>query len=125
MTEIGQKIIDLDRQRMIAMTRKDIATLKVFLSDDLIYTHANTRLDTKQSLIHDIESGSVVFDAIEPFDVKAQDFGNVVVLTGLTRTRVTRYERHSEISTRFTDIWANKNGEWQMVAWQATVCPSE
>jgi ketosteroid isomerase-like protein len=125
MTENGKKIIHLDKQRMTAMTRKDVATLKAFLSDDLVYTHAMARLDTKQGLIEDIESGSVVFETMEPFDVKAQDFGNVVVLTGLTRTRVDRGEKRYEISTRFTDVWANKNGDWQMVTWQATICPNE
>ena len=94
MTENGKKVIHLDKQRMTAMTRKDVATLKAFLSDDLVYTHAMARLDTKQGLIEDIESGSVVFETMEPFDVKAQDFGNVVVLTGLTRTRVVRGEKN-------------------------------
>ena len=125
MTETGKKIIDLDRQRMTAMTLKDIAILKEFLSDDLVYTHAMARLDTKQGLIEDIESGSVVFEAMEAFDVKAQDFGNVVVLTGLTRTCVARGEKRYEISTRFTDVWANKSGDWRMVTWQATICPNE
>ena len=84
MTEIGKQIIALDRQRMAAMTRKDTATLNALLSDDLVYTHAMGRIDTKQGLIADIKSRSVVFETMEPFDVKAQDFGNVVVLTGLT-----------------------------------------
>jgi Domain of unknown function (DUF4440) len=79
----------------------------------------------KQGLIEDIESGSVVFEAMEAFDVKAQDFGNVVVLTGLTRTRVARREKRYEISTRFTDVWASKDGDWRMVTWQATICPNE
>jgi ketosteroid isomerase-like protein len=125
MTEIGKQIIALDRQRMTAMTRKDTATLNALLSDDLVYTHAMGRLDTKQGLIADIESRSVVFETMEPFDVKAQDFGNVVVLTGLTRTCVARGDKRYEISTRFTDVWANKNGDWRMVTWQATICPNE
>lgn len=89
MTETGKKIIELGRQSMTAMTQKDVAMLKVLLSDDLVYTRAMAGLDTKRSLIEDIESGSVVFEPMEPFDVKAKDFGNVVVLTGLTRTRIT------------------------------------
>jgi hypothetical protein len=56
----GQKIIDLDKQRMTAMAQKDIATLNRLLSDDLIYTHSSARLDTKQSLIGNMESGSTV-----------------------------------------------------------------
>ena len=40
MTETGKKIIELGRQSMTAMTQKDVAMLKVLLSDDLVYTRA-------------------------------------------------------------------------------------
>ena len=54
----GQMIIDLDKKRMTAMAQKDIATLNELISDDLIYTHSSARLDTKKSLIGNMESGS-------------------------------------------------------------------
>ncbi len=53
----GQMVIDLDKKRMTAMAQKDIATLNSLLSDDLIYTHSTARLDTKQSLIGNMEFG--------------------------------------------------------------------
>ncbi len=53
----GQTIIDLDRKRMQAMAKKDIATLESVLADDLIYTHSSARLDTKRSLIDAMVSG--------------------------------------------------------------------
>ena len=58
MADNGQKIIDLDRKRMNAMAQKDIATLNALISDNLVYTHSTARLDTKQSLIEAMESGS-------------------------------------------------------------------
>src|ERR1700747_152840 len=82
MAGYGQMVIDLDKKRMTAMAQKDIATLNSLLSDDLIYTHSTARLDTKQSLIGNMESGSTVYTAVEPSDVKAQDLGDAVVLTG-------------------------------------------
>jgi hypothetical protein len=56
----GQTIIDLDRKRMTAMAEKDLATLNAVLADDLIYTHSSARLDTKKSLIGNMESGATV-----------------------------------------------------------------
>ena len=47
----AEKIIELDRQRMEAMAKKDIATLNKLISNDLVYTHSSARLDTKESLI--------------------------------------------------------------------------
>ncbi len=119
----GQTIIDLDKKRMTAMAQKDIPTLNTLLSDDLIYTHSSARLDTKQSLIGNMESGLTVYTAVEPSDVKAQDLGNAVVLTGSCRISVMAQGRPSSFSVRFTDVYANKGGQWQMVTWQSTRLP--
>ena len=123
MADNGQKIIDLDKKRMHAMAQKDIATLNALLSDDLIYTHSTARLDTKQSLIRAMESGATVYTAIEPSDVKAQDCGDAVVLTGAARIRVTANGNPINFGVRFTDVYINKGGQWQMVAWQSTRLP--
>ena len=119
----GQMVIDLDKKRMTAMAQKDIATLNTLLSADLIYTHSSARLDTKQSLIGNMESGSTVYTAVEPSDVKVQDLGDAVVLTGSCRISVTAQGRPNSFSVRFTDVYANKGGQWQMVTWQSTRLP--
>jgi ketosteroid isomerase-like protein len=119
----GQKIIDLDRQRMTAMAKKDVATLRTLLAEDLIYTHSSARLDTKESLIGAMESGSTVYTSVEPSDVKAQDLGDAVVLTGIARISVTSNGKPNSFGVRFTDVYANKGGRWQMVTWQSTRLP--
>jgi ketosteroid isomerase-like protein len=123
MTDNGQKIIDLDRKRMDAMAQKDIATLNALLSDDLVYTHSTARLDTKKSLIEAMESGRTVYTAVVPSDVKAQDLGGTVVLTGSARIHVLSNGKPNSFGVRFTDVYANKGGQWQMVAWQSTRLP--
>jgi ketosteroid isomerase-like protein len=119
----GQMIIDLDKKRMTAMAQKDAATLNAIIADDLVYTHSTARLDTKQSLIGNMESGSTVYTAVEPSDVRAQDLGDAVVLTGSCRISVMSQGRPNSFTVRFTDIYANKGGKWQMVAWQSTRVP--
>jgi len=123
MADNGQTIIALDKKRMDAMCQQDVPTLHVLLADDLVYTHSSARLDTKQSLIGAMASGTTVYTAIEPSDVKAQDLGNAVVLTGSARIRVTSNGNPSSFGVRFTDVYVNNGGQWQMVAWQSTRLP--
>jgi ketosteroid isomerase-like protein len=123
MADNRQMIIDLDKKRMTAMAQKDVATLNTLLADDLVYTHSSARLDTKKSLIGAMESGSTVYTSVEPSDVKAQDFGDTVVLTGSCRIGVMSGGRPNSFGVRFTDVYANKGGRWQMVAWQSTRLP--
>lgn len=119
----GQMIIDLDKKRMTAMAQKDIATLNTLLSDDLVYTHSSARLDTKQSLIGAMQSGATVYSSVVPSDVKAQDCGDTVILTGVARIGVNSGGNAMDFAVRFTDVYASKGGKWQMVTWQSTRLP--
>lgn len=119
----GQMIIELDKKRMTAMAQKDIATLNTVLADDLVYTHSSARLDTKESLIGAMQSGATVYNSVVPSDVKAQDCGDTVVLTGVARIGVNSGGNAMNFAVRFTDVYANKAGKWQMVTWQSTRLP--
>ncbi|HTZ35761.1 MAG TPA: nuclear transport factor 2 family protein [Stellaceae bacterium] len=118
-----QTIIDLDRKRMTAMAEKDLRTLDELIADDLVYTHSSARLDTKASLIGNMESGSTVYTSVVPSNVKAQDLGDSVVLTGECRIGVNTGGSPLNFGVRFTDVYARRGGKWQMVVWQSTRLP--
>jgi ketosteroid isomerase-like protein len=124
MADNGQMIIDLDKKRMQAMASKDFATLNSVLADDLIYAHSSARLDTKQSLIGNMQSGATVYTSVEPSEVKAQDLGDAVVLTGIAQIKVVSNGTPNSFGVRFTDIYAKRDGRWQMVTWQSTRLPA-
>jgi ketosteroid isomerase-like protein len=119
----GQMIIELDRKRMVAMAEKDVATLSTLLADDLVYTHSSARLDTKQSLIGAMQSGATVYSSVEPSDVVAHDCGDAVVLTGVAQISVASGGKPMKFGVRFTDVYAQRGGQWQMVVWQSTRLP--
>ena len=116
----AETVIALDKKRMTAMAEKDIATLNELIADDLVYTHSSARLDTKASLIGNMQSGSTVYTSVVPSDVKAQDLGDTVVLTGSCRISVNAGGRPNSFGVRFTDVYARRGGSWQMVTWQST-----
>jgi ketosteroid isomerase-like protein len=116
----AEKIIELDRQRMIAMAQKDVAALNRIIADDLIYTHSSARLDTKKTLIGAMESGATVYTSVVPSEVVAQDLGDAVVLTGVAAISVNTGGTPNSFRVRFVDVYANRGGQWQMVTWQST-----
>lgn len=119
----AEQLVALDRERMQAMARKDVAALNRLLADDLVYCHSNARIDTKQSLIGAMESGATVYTGVEPSEVKAQDLGEAVVLTGVARISVMSNGKPNSFGVRFTDVWGKRHGQWQMVVWQSTRLP--
>ncbi|MDA0664633.1 MAG: nuclear transport factor 2 family protein [Proteobacteria bacterium] len=124
MSDNGAKIIALDKARMQAMADKDIAKLKNMLCKGLIYTHSSARMDTKDSLIGNMESGATVYTSVVPSDVVAQDLGDVVVLTGVAKISVVSNGTPNSFGVRFTDVYQNQNGTWRMVTWQSTKLPA-
>ena len=120
MSENGARVIALDKERMQAMVDQDAAKLKNMICKDLIYTHSSARLDTKESLIGNMESGATVYKACTPSDVEAFDLGDSVVLTGRADITVEAQGNPNSFSVRFTDVWQNQDGTWRMVAWQST-----
>ena len=120
----GQAVIDLDARRMQAMVAKDVKALEAVLADDLVYTHSSARLDTKKSLIDGMVKGATVYTGCDPSEVKAQDLGDSVVLTGIARIKVVVNGTPNAFGVRFTDVYARRGGSWQMVTWQSTRLPA-
>lgn len=123
MSANGDKVIALDKARMAAMAAKDYAALNDIIADELIYTHSSARMDTKASLIGNMQSGSTVYTSVTPSDVVAQDLGDSVVLTGIAAISVMSGGKPNSFKVRFTDVYANRGGKWQMVTWQSTKLP--
>jgi ketosteroid isomerase-like protein len=119
----GPAIIELDRKRMAASVAKDYDALNDLIADDLIYTHSSARIDTKQSLIDAMRSGSTVYTAMTPVDVVAQDLGDAVVLTGVCAISVLSGGKPNSFRVRFIDVYAQRDGGWRMVTWQSTKLP--
>jgi hypothetical protein len=113
------EIIALENRRIEAMTSGDVKALGEILADDLIYTHTTARLDTKASFIEAITSGRSNYKSVERKDVEVRDLGDTAVVTGHAKFHV----GDNKFEARFIDVYAKRNGAWQMVAWQSTRLP--
>ena len=113
------EILELENRRIEAMTKGDTQALEGILADDLIYTHTTARLDTKASFIESIKSGRTNYKSVERKDVEVRQLGDTAVVTGHAKFHV----GDNTFEARFTDVYAKRNGAWQMVAWQSTRVP--
>ena len=113
------EIIALENRRIEAMTKGDVQALEEILADDLIYTHTTARLDTKASFIDAIKSGRSNYKSVDTSDVSVRQFGDSAVVTGHAKFHV----GDNKFEARFIDVYAKRNGAWQMVAWQSTRLP--
>lgn len=113
------EIIALENRRVEAMVKGDVKALGEILADDLIYTHSSAKIDTKVSFIEAISSGRSNYKSVERKDVKVSQYGDTAVVTGHAEFHV----GDNKFAARFIDVYAKRDGAWQMVAWQSTKVP--
>lgn len=117
------EIIALENRRIEAMIKRDTKALGEILAEDLSYTHSTARVETKAEFIAALTSGRTKYESIERDDVKVSHYGDTAVVTGLANFHVNANGNDIKFQTRFTDVYAKRNGAWQMVAWQSTKIP--
>lgn len=113
------EIIELENRRIEAMTKGDVKALEEILADDLIYTHTTARIDTKASFIEAVSSGRSNYRSVDRKDMEVRQFGDTAVVTGHAKFHV----GDNKFEARYIDVYAKRNGSWQMVAWQSTRLP--
>ena len=117
------EIIALENRRIEAMTKQDGEALGEILADDLIYTHSTARMENKAEHIANITSGRPKYVSIDRQDVMVRQYGDTAVVTGHAKMHVNANGRDNKFEVRFIDVYAKRQGVWQMVAWQSTKLP--
>lgn len=106
------------------MVRGDFEALAALLADDLVYHHSNAHADTKDSWLASLRSGQTTFLSMEPelVSVNAHTPSMAIVSGTMTVTVIAGGQRQVN-PLRFLDVWVERDGRWQMVAWQSTRRP--
>ena len=103
------------------MVREDREALAPLLADDLSYTHSDGRTDTKESFLSLISGPAIRYLGVDFSNQEVVDCGDAVIVRGVARMRLLRDPGGAQdYFVLFLDVWARRDGRWQMAAWQAT-----
>lgn len=115
------------RDFLIGAGRNDPAAHDRFWADDLIYTGATGTVRTKAEIMKSVrEDAAKPPDPKEPLatydaeDVTIHDFGDFAVVNFRLVAHMTEKGEPKTSYFRNTGTFAKRNGEWKVVAWQAT-----
>ena len=97
--------------RFEAQVNADAAKLGKLLDDGLEYTHSNGDLDTKQSFIESLTSGTRDYISSVATIETVRIFGDVGVIRGKAKVTVGGKDRQpQDLHIGYTDIWIWKDG---------------
>jgi ketosteroid isomerase-like protein len=103
------------------MIRGNLTDLEKVLADDIVYTHSDTRPETKKEILDGIKSGATKINGIEFQESKYRQYGDTVVANHkLTIDNA----KSGKLTLYVTHVWVKENGEWKLANRQSTRYPA-
>ena len=107
-----------------AIVRKDRAAIAANMADDFRSIDGAATVENKTVFVDGLMDPKLTINpyTVEDFDVRL--FGDVALLSGRTRMTGTSDGKPFTSHYRYIDIYARRNGRWQIVSVQITRIPA-
>lgn len=115
-------IIELEQKLASAWVTGDRAFIESLLAADWTVIDPSGQLLTRQQVLDEaFVTSDRTITAMTVDDVRVREFGDVVVATGRTRATGAYRGESASVVLRFTDVFVDREGRWQVVASQGTI----
>ena len=98
-----------------AAIKKDAAGLQRFLADDLAYSHADGRTQTKAEYIAAV-TNTGRYESFTESETDIRVYGRAAVLRGFVDVKQANQEPYRVLTL---EVYVENNGQWQMTAHQS------
>jgi ketosteroid isomerase-like protein len=115
-SDAGSKILVFETKWNDAYKRGDIPAMNSLLADEFIITVEDGRTFSKAGYIAQLGGGTTLVELSEMSDLKVRIHGNAAVVTGAYHEKGTMNGKPYEYHDRFTDVWMDNDGRWQVIA---------
>ena len=123
---LSAKILALEKEWNTAYNHNDIAAMNSLLADDFIITTEDGKTYSKSGYIALLGNSELRVEISNMSDLKVRLHGNtVVVVTGVYHEKGLSKGKPYEYHDRFTDVWLNIAGKWQVIVSHYAIPVSE
>jgi ketosteroid isomerase-like protein len=118
-----QAVMSIERELLKAVLKGDASANERYLADTYVFTGPDGTVENKSQAIADLKSGDLKLQSASFDDAKVQVYGNTAVVTYSSNDKGTYKGKDISGKTRWTDVFVNHNGRWQLVATHGTMLP--
>lgn len=121
-SEVAELLGDIEQRLATAWVEGDCSFIEQILADDWSVTDLTGRVLKKAEVLEEAfgtKDRKVVSMQID--DVNVRSFGDWAIVTGRTQAAGEYQGEVAEVTLRFTDVFALRDGNWQAVASHATL----
>lgn len=123
-SQLIAQITELDERRAQMVVARDMAGLKALMGDDLLYVHSSATEEDKALYLERIETGYYRYHGLKNLKRAFRVLGDTVMVNGDVRIDVEVKGTVKVVMSRYLQVWAKRDGRWQMVSWQSTPMPA-
>jgi ketosteroid isomerase-like protein len=117
------ELIELESRFSKALVNGDWKAVEQIEADDLLFTNADGSVTHKADDVTSLRSSDTKFESIDMSDTDVLDLGDIAVVTGKLVEKGHYKASYISGTYRFTDVWARRNGRWQLVRGQEALIP--
>jgi ketosteroid isomerase-like protein len=113
-------VVQLEKDWVAAIAKKDVATLDRLLADDFVGTSPTAHTYTKTNAIDDLKNAKYVVESMKLDEVSVNVYGSTAVAFASQEEKSHYAGTDTSGHYHFTDVWVKKGGRWQAVASHGT-----
>jgi ketosteroid isomerase-like protein len=119
--ETIRQIVEMERLSKEASLHRDSDFSMHTLADDYVAITPLGQVTTKKDAITARRSGQLRYEAMNITDMVVRVYGDTAVVTARADVKGRQLGEDFSGPYRYTRIWVRRNGQWQVVSYQATV----
>lgn len=113
---ISSKILGLENKWNTTYKHGDVTTMESLLAEDFIITVEDGTTFSKSGYIAHNGGSTLHVEITEMSGLNVRMHGNAAVVTGAYHEKGVSKGKPYDYHDRFTDLWMNINGRWQVIA---------
>jgi ketosteroid isomerase-like protein len=124
-----QEILDSDARFFRALLEQDGGSLDELLASDFLIVDVNAGdVTTRADFLDAVNSGAVSFESIEtsPQEALVREYATAAIVIGTTAMRFGLPDGLSvSVRSRYTHVFTQSGGNWQLASAQGTALPPD
>src|SRR5260370_9194001 len=123
MASVEQHLLSLEQKRCEALLAADIPALDNLFARRLVFTHANSLSDTKETFLEKMRQGRIVYVRVEVTESRVIELNESAILLCRMTAELLVAGVPKRIDNRTLSVWAIEDGQFSLVAYQPTPVP--
>lgn len=118
-----QDVLSLSKKKFTWLVQKRLDSLALILDERIRYVHSNGWAQNKKEIIHDINSGKLIYTSISVKSSEVRLYDKTAIVNGIGSFDVTMDGKPLTIELSYTEVYVKNKDKWLLTSRHANRMP--